>query len=168
MAGSRLEPAPHRTQRLPTVRTPAPPGARNAMPSTASRRAVITGMGLISPLGTTQEGPGRRSLPDAAASVRSDACPRRTFRFNAEERFEDFSGEISDFGPLEKEQVRTIRKGLKVMCREIQMGVAVAQLAMHDAGLRPGGYDVDRTGVVYGSDYIMTAPRNSRKACGVA
>ena len=44
------------------------------------------------------------------------------------------------------------------MCREIQMGVAVAQLAMHDAGLKSGGYDVDRTGVVYGSDYIMTAP----------
>jgi len=70
----------------------------------------------------------------------------------------DFTGEIADFGRLEKEQVRTIRKGLKVMCREIQMGVAAAQLALQDAGLKPGGYDVDRTGAVYGSDHIMTTP----------
>ena len=44
------------------------------------------------------------------------------------------------------------------MCREIQMGVAAAQLALSDAGLKPGDYDCERTGVVYGSDYIMTLP----------
>jgi 3-oxoacyl-[acyl-carrier-protein] synthase II len=56
-----------------------------------------------------------------------------------------FPGKIEDFGDLTGEQKRTIRKGLKVMCREIQMGVATAQLAMQDAGLRLGIYDVDRT-----------------------
>jgi 3-oxoacyl-[acyl-carrier-protein] synthase II len=115
-------------------------------------------MGLISPLGTTQE-----RAWDSLAAGRSGVGPLRCLptenlpiRCGGEVR--DFSGEISDFGRLEKDQVRTIRKGLKVMCREIQMGVAVAQLAMQDAGLKSGGYDVDRTGVVYGSDYIMTAP----------
>jgi 3-oxoacyl-[acyl-carrier-protein] synthase II len=115
-------------------------------------------MGLISPLGTTQE-----RAWDALAAGRSGVGPLRclpteNLPIQCGGEVQDFSGEISDFGRLEKEQVRTIRKGLKVMCREIQMGVAVAQLAMQDAGLRPGGYDVDRTGVVYGSDYIMTAP----------
>ena len=38
-----------------------------------------------------------------------------------------FRGAIEDFGPLEKEQSKAIRKGLKVMCRECQMGVAAAQ-----------------------------------------
>ena len=100
---------------------------------------------------------------DALAAGRSGVGPLRCLptenlpiRCGGEVR--DFSGEISDFGRLEKDQVRTIRKGLKVMCREIQMGVAAAQLALQDAGLKPGGYDVDRTGAVYGSDYIMTGP----------
>ena len=52
--------------------------------------------------------------------------------FGAEAR--QFTGEIDDFGPLEKEQKKAIRKGLKVMCRECQMGVAAAQLALADAG----------------------------------
>jgi 3-oxoacyl-[acyl-carrier-protein] synthase II len=55
-------------------------------------------------------------------------------------------------------QKRSIRKGIKVMCREIQMGVASAQRALTSAGLKPGDYDVERTGVVYGSDYILTMP----------
>lgn len=128
------------------------------MPSTASRRAVITGIGLISPLGNT-----RGSAWDSLAAGRSgvgplQCLPADNLPIRCAGEVRDFTGEIADFGQLEKEQVRTIRKGLKVMCREIQMGVAVAQLALQDAGLKSGGYDVDRTGVVYGSDYIMTAP----------
>ena len=41
----------------------------------------------------------------------------------------EFTGDIENFGPLEKEQKKSIRKGLKLMCRESQMGVAAAQLA---------------------------------------
>jgi 3-oxoacyl-[acyl-carrier-protein] synthase II len=133
-------------------------GAGNAMPSTATRRVVITGIGLISPLGTRKE-----AVWDALAAGRSGIGPLRclpsedlAIRCAGEVR--GFTGEIADFGTLGKEQVRTIRKGLKVMCREIQMGVAAAQLALQDAQLKLGDYDVDRTGVVYGSDYIMTAP----------
>jgi 3-oxoacyl-[acyl-carrier-protein] synthase II len=77
-------------------------------------------------------------------------------RFGAEAR--DFTGHIDQFGPLEPQQKKTIRKGLKVMCREIQMGVAAAQLALDEAGLKSGQYDPERTGVVYGCDYIMTLP----------
>jgi 3-oxoacyl-[acyl-carrier-protein] synthase II len=128
------------------------------MSSITSRRVVITGMGLISPLGNTKE-----AAWDTLAAGRSGVGPLRclpaeNLPIRCAGEVHDFTGDISDFGPLEKEQVRSIRKGLKVMCREIQMGVAVAQLALHDAGLKPGDYDVDRTGVVYGSDYIMTAP----------
>jgi 3-oxoacyl-[acyl-carrier-protein] synthase II len=44
------------------------------------------------------------------------------------------------------------------MCREIQMGVAAAQRAMTDAGWNDHPLDPDRTGVLYGSDYILTTP----------
>ena len=48
----------------------------------------------------------------------------------------EFTGHIDDFGPLEGELKKAIRKGLKVMCRESQMGVAAAQRALEDAGPR--------------------------------
>ena len=38
------------------------------------------------------------------------------------------------------------------------MGVAASQLSLADAGLDASNCDPDRTGVVYGSDYIMTMP----------
>ena len=72
----------------------------------------------------------------------------------------DFTGDIENFGPLEKEQKKAIRKGLKVMCRECQMGVAAAQLALTDAGLVVGGAanDPERSGCIFGADYMLTMP----------
>ncbi len=69
-----------------------------------------------------------------------------------------FSGEIDDFGPLEKEQKKAIRKGLKVMCRECLMGTAAAQLALHDAGQGLGKSDPERTGISFGVDYMLSVP----------
>jgi 3-oxoacyl-[acyl-carrier-protein] synthase II len=123
----------------------------------AARRVVITGMGVISPLGNTlqslwgalSEGrSGVRRLPDSFPSVLA--------RFGGVAQ--DFTGDIEGFGPLEGEKKKAIRKGLKVMCRESQMGVAAAQRAINDAGLSPTNHDPDRTGVVYGSDYMLTMP----------
>jgi 3-oxoacyl-[acyl-carrier-protein] synthase II len=70
----------------------------------------------------------------------------------------EFQGEIDDFGPLDKETKKAIRKGLKVMCRECQMGVAAAQQALADAGLVSGAYDPTRAGISFGSDYMLTMP----------
>ena len=57
---------------------------------------------------------------------------RQPLKFAAEAR--EFTGEVEDFGPLEKERKKAIKKGLKVMCRETRMAVAAAQLAIADAG----------------------------------
>ena len=46
------------------------------------------------------------------------------------------------------------RKNLKVMSRDIQLGVSAAELACTEAGLKSGAYDPDRVGVVYGADMI--------------
>jgi 3-oxoacyl-[acyl-carrier-protein] synthase II len=54
---------------------------------------------------------------------------------------------------------RTIKKGLKVMCREMQMGIAVAQLALSHAGIKLAQSNLDRFGIVYGSDYMLTVPQ---------
>jgi 3-oxoacyl-[acyl-carrier-protein] synthase II len=122
------------------------------------RRVVITGVSVISPLGNTQT-----ELWDALASGRSGVGPLTAFpphalpiSFAAEAR--DFRGNIEDFGPLDKEQKKAIRKGLKVMCRECQMGVAAAQRALADAGWGFGRLDPQRSGIVFGSDYMLTLP----------
>jgi 3-oxoacyl-[acyl-carrier-protein] synthase II len=115
-------------------------------------------MGLISPLGNSPE-----RLWDALASgtsgVRSlQSIPGEVFStpYGAEAR--DFTGAIEDFGPLEKSMSRTIKKNLKVMCREMQIGIAAAQLALTDCKLPLGSVNLDRVGCIYGSDYMLTTP----------
>jgi 3-oxoacyl-[acyl-carrier-protein] synthase II len=123
-----------------------------------ARRVVITGMGVVCPLGSDQQ-----ALWEALAAHRSGVAPLvlsfaegLPVRFGGKAR--QFSGEIDDFGPLEKEQKKAIRKGLKVMCRECQMGVAAAQLALADTSLKPGTFDPERTGISFGADYMLSEP----------
>jgi 3-oxoacyl-[acyl-carrier-protein] synthase II len=127
------------------------------MPASPARRVVITGVGLVSPVGNDAE-----SLWDAFLNERSGVAKMKRVAteflptpYGAEAW--DFSGHIDDFGELESRQKRTIRKGLKVMCREIQMGVAAAQKAITSSNL-VAHRDPDRTGVMFGADYILTTP----------
>ncbi|MEN6452341.1 MAG: beta-ketoacyl synthase N-terminal-like domain-containing protein [Thermoguttaceae bacterium] len=124
------------------------------------RRVVITGMGLVSPLGNTPE-----ALWDALSTGRSGVGPlsldsRQTLpvQFGSEAR--QFTGHIDDFGPMEKDQKKSVRKGLKMMCRECQMGVAAALLALGNAGLKPGGADPERSGILFGVDYMLSVPED--------
>jgi 3-oxoacyl-[acyl-carrier-protein] synthase II len=116
-------------------------------------------MGLVSPLGSTAEKlwEGLSSGVSAVCEMRSVPIEALPTRYGAEAR--DFTGSIEDFGPLDKAMSRNIKKNLKVMCREIQMGVAVAQLALADSKLPLATTNLDRVGVVYGSDYMLTLPQ---------
>ncbi len=124
----------------------------------SSRRVVITGIGVVSPLGNSKE-----ELWEAIAAGRSGV---RTMSRFADDTFpmhygaaaDQFQGVIGDFGPLEKAQKKTIRKGLKVMNRECLMAVASAQRALNDAGLKFGDCDPERSGVNFGTDYMLTMP----------
>ncbi len=126
--------------------------------SPMNRRVVVTGIGLISALGNDLPSlwEGLKQGQSAVRPFRS--LPHREFPVGAGAEAWDFTGKINEFGPLPKDKKRAIRKGLKVMCREIQMGVAAAQLALADAGWGEGGYAPDRSGMVFGSDYILTTP----------
>lgn len=123
-----------------------------------SRRVVITGLGLISPFGNTPEKLWH-GLSTGQSAVRAAASltPAHKLPFAAEAW--EFTGAIEEFGPLEKILARTIKKNLKIMCREIQMGVAVAQLCMTHAGLSLDKVNRERIGVLYGSDYLLTLPQ---------
>ena len=124
------------------------------------RRVVITGMGVVCPLGLSLE-----ALWDGLVSGRSAVGPLESFaaaglplRHAAEAR--EFTGEIDNFGPLDGERKKAIRKGLKVMCRESQMAVAAAQRGLHDCGIAPDQHRPERFGCVFGSDYMLTLPED--------
>ncbi len=126
--------------------------------SSASRRVVITGFGLISPLGNSPEAVWE-ALRAGRSGVGPLTClPEQAVPTRVAGEARSFAGRIGDFGDLNNDQKRKIRKGLKVMCREIQMGVAAAQLALQDSRLQAGDYDQDRTGIVSGCDHIVTQP----------
>ena len=128
------------------------------MSATSKRRVVVTGMGLVCPLGSSPTALWE-ALSTGTSGIRplsklpTDVLPTK---YGGEAL--QFTADIENFGPLDKAMQRTIRKGLKVMCREIQMAVASAQLALGDARLDAAQRNPERTGVTFGSDYIMTMP----------
>src|ERR1700759_4265995 len=124
------------------------------------RRVVITGMGLISPLGNTPAALWDALMAGQSGVAATTFMPadRQPLKVAAEARA--FTGEIDDFGPLEKERKKAIKKGLKVMCRETRMAVAAAQLAIADAGFAETPMDPEMSGVVLGSDYMLTMPED--------
>ncbi len=124
------------------------------------RRVVITGVGLICPLGSSKQ-----ELWGALTTGRSGVCLLEEtggdglpVRFAAPARqFRD--DDVECFGPLDKERKKAIRKGIKLMCRESQMGVAAAQLALADAALEQAAVDPERIGVSFGCDYMLSMPQ---------
>lgn len=128
------------------------------MTSSTSDRVVITGLGVISPLGCEPESLWNnvQAGQSGIAALRSLPVSSLPVHFGAE--VSQFSGAIEDYGPLEAGLKRSIKKNMKVMCREIEMGVAASQKALASSGLPLGSHHPDRVGVLFGCDYILTRP----------
>ena len=128
--------------------------------SISQRRIVITGVGLVSPLGNSKESlwahltDGQSGVTDYAAFEASGIATQ----YAALAR--EFTGTIDDFGDLEKDQKKMIRKGLKIMSRETQMGVAAAQSAIQDAAISLSTHIPERSGCLFGTDYMLTVPED--------
>jgi len=117
------------------------------MPLDRSKEIVITGVGLVTPIGI-----GKEAFWSSLANQQSGVDYRR--RITSKNCFR-IAAEVKDFEP--KQYIRP-RKSLKVMCREIQLGSAAARIAMEDAGLGIGDYEPDRLGVVLGGDLFYCDP----------
>jgi 3-oxoacyl-[acyl-carrier-protein] synthase II len=116
--------------------------------ATSSRRAVITGIGVISPIGL-DAGAYWRSLLEGRSGIRpiqafdSSGLPTR------------IAGEVPGFDArlfVEKKQA----KGLRVMARTIQLAVAGAQRALEDGRVDKSKLDPTRFGVEFGAGLIAT------------
>ena len=90
----------------------------------STRRVVVTGLGLITPLGI-----GTQATWDAAVAGKSGVGP--ITRFDASALPTRFAGEVRGFEPekyLDKKEIR--RNDLF-----IQFALAAAEMALRDAGL---------------------------------
>jgi 3-oxoacyl-[acyl-carrier-protein] synthase II len=112
----------------------------------SSTDVVITGMGIICPLGV-----GPDAVWEALASARSGVRPIQSY--DASGCGVRFAGEVAEFDA--KAYVRP-RKSLKVMSREIQFGFAAAEMALQDAAFAPEVVAPERIGVVFGADPIYS------------
>jgi 3-oxoacyl-[acyl-carrier-protein] synthase II len=126
----------------------------------SERRVVVTGLGVVCPLGLTTDAlwTGLEQGASGVVPIESFSPAGLPLRHAAEARC--FTGAISDFGELDGEKKKAVRKGLKVMCRESQMAVAAAQRALHDAGDALARHAPERFGCVFGSDYMLTLPED--------
>src|SRR5687767_12452306 len=95
------------------------------------RRVVITGLGLISPLGIGLEANWSALREGRGGVARLTAFPIDGLPCEA-------AGEVKDFSPkavaIDKHR-KALQKNLKYMARDIQLAVAAAELAVVDGKL---------------------------------
>jgi 3-oxoacyl-[acyl-carrier-protein] synthase II len=104
------------------------------------RRVVITGVGMVSPLGT-----GIIKSWDGLVAGRSGV--RRITRFDASDLPCQIAAEIPDFDPDQFIEVKDQKK----MDRFIHLGLAAATMAVEDSGLTISDSNADRVGVIVGA-----------------
>ncbi len=112
------------------------------------RRVVVTGLGILNPIGSTLE-TFWTSLQERKSGIKSIEL------FDASQLPIRIAGEITDFNSklyVDKKD----RKSLRVMARSIQLAVSAAQLALNDSQIDKTKLDPTRFGVEFGSGLIAS------------
>ncbi len=115
----------------------------------SSRRTVITGVGVLSPIGL-----------DAAAfwqSLREGRSGVRPIKaFDASALPVRFAGEVPEFTDAKNHVEKAHRKSLRIMARTIQLAVGAAQRALEDGAVDKSKLVPERFGVEFGAGLIAT------------
>ena len=106
----------------------------------SKRRVVITGAGMITPLGTGTE-KSWKALLEGRSGI------RKTTLFDIDKFTCKISGEVPDFEIDNFIEAKEQKK----MDRFIHLGLAAATLAMEDSGLKITDSNAERTGVIVGA-----------------
>jgi 3-oxoacyl-[acyl-carrier-protein] synthase II len=106
----------------------------------ATRRVVVTGLGLVTPLGTGVEKTWK-------AICAGESGIGRITRFDPTGYDAQIAGEVKDFDPAQFIEKKEIKK----MDRFIHYAVGAAQLAVDDASLKVAPEEATKVGVYIGS-----------------
>ena len=121
--------------------------------ATQPRRAVITGIGIISPIGLDSDSYWK-SLVEGQSGIRPIQ------HVDASEMPCRIAGNVPQFNDKFARDVfkhnREQAKSLKMMARAVQLGVCAAQFAMTDARMEKGKIDPTRFGVEFGAAIMHT------------
>ncbi len=112
------------------------------------RDVVITGIGVVSPIGI-----GREAFWESLVKGRSGICVR--------ERFADTDWPIRIAAPVKDfvgKQFIKPRKAIKIMCAPIQYGCAAAAMAVEEAGISQSVVAAERMGTVIGTETFYADP----------
>ncbi len=104
------------------------------------RRVVVTGLGTVNPLGNHVKDSWAR-IKDAENGI------GKVTRFDASQHTSQVVGEVKDLNPGEFFDAKEARR----MDRFSVYAVVSAIQAMQDAGLKEGGFDPERIGVILGN-----------------
>lgn len=104
------------------------------------RRVVVTGLGLITPLGLSVE-TSWQNLVNGKSGI------RRITSFDVSAFPTQIAGEVDNFNPEDYVELKEVKK----MDRFIHFAVAAATLAMNDSGIKITNSNSDRVGVLVGS-----------------
>ena len=105
------------------------------------RRAVITGLGIVSPLGIGKEA-NWKNLIEGTSGIKSIS------RFDTKEVEVSIAGEITDFKA--RDFIKD-RKAIKLSQPMVHLAIAAAQLSVQDAGVETEDVDPSRFGAFIGS-----------------
>ena len=114
---------------------------------------VITGIGVVSPIGIGPD-PFWNSLHEGRCGFRKSELLSWVGTPDC------IGGEVSEFNDksAKKEHLRSVRKNLKVMCREIQLGVASAIQAIGNSGIDTESIASERIGIDFGANLMSSPP----------
>ncbi len=123
-------------------------------------RAVITGLGLLSPLGI-----GAEAFWQKLSAGESGIGPIRWLSDSAAPQ--NMGGEVWDYDEkaARKTYLQPQKKTVRLMCREIQLGVASANLAVEHAKLDLDSLKRDRFGVEFGANLMLSPPDVLKDGC---
>jgi 3-oxoacyl-[acyl-carrier-protein] synthase II len=111
----------------------------------STRRTVLTGVGVVTPLGTAAE------FWAALAAGRSGVRPIASF--DASPLPAHFAAAVENLDPRDYLD-KNARKRLNIMPRTVQFAVAAARMAADDAGLTAAALEPERFGVVFGGGTV--------------
>lgn len=128
------------------------------MSQQSEKQVVITGIGIVSPIGVGVEEFTASLNAGRSGIAHVELLPYTPFPNNV-------AGEVKNFSASKYAKTKEQKKSIKVMCREIQLGVVSASLALDHAGIQDGQINPDRLGVDFGANLMLSPPEDLASGC---